>query len=159
MDAHLESECLFCRIATGAIRGPNRIVEFPNSVAILHFNQTYRGRSILVAKPHCTDMLELDAPTFAALGEELRRLAQALRVTLEAERINCANFGNACRICIGNVIPRRVGDHCWGGSPSFASERSFAEDEEFGRLAALIRAGIGAIMPPWPCPDTARYRP
>ena len=95
MDAHLESECLFCRIATGAIRGPNRIVEFPNSVAILHFNQTYRGRSILVAKPHCTDMLELDAPTFAALGEELRRLAQALRVTLEAERINCANFGNA----------------------------------------------------------------
>ena len=105
-------------------------------------------------------LLALDAPTYyAALGEELRRLAQALRVTLEAERINCANFGNACRICIGNVIPRRVGDHCWGGSPSFASERSFAEDEEFGRLAALIRAGIGAIMPPWPCPDTARYRP
>jgi len=40
-------------------------------------------------------LLALDAPTYAALGEELRRLAQALRVTLEAERINCANFGNA----------------------------------------------------------------
>jgi diadenosine tetraphosphate (Ap4A) HIT family hydrolase len=134
--------CLFCAIASGALRGANRVAEFPHSVAVLHFNQLHRGRSILIAKQHCIDMLDLDDAVYAAIGRELRQLGRALRRALRCRRINYANFGNVTPHLHWHVFPRYPDDPKWGGPPKFNAERSWPDDERYAELAQSIRAAI-----------------
>ncbi len=51
-------DCPFCQIVADPQSRPNWIVDFPNSVAILHFNQVFHGRSILITRNHHENMPE-----------------------------------------------------------------------------------------------------
>jgi diadenosine tetraphosphate (Ap4A) HIT family hydrolase len=140
----MDENCLFCAIASGAQRGPNVITEFPHSIAVLHFGQLHRGRSILIAKQHCTDMLDLDDAVYAAINNEMRQLARALRQALGAKRINYANFGNVMPHLHWHIFPRYPDDPKWGGPPRLDGERSWVDDQPYADLAASIRAAIVA---------------
>ncbi|MFI5014675.1 MAG: HIT family protein [Hyphomicrobiales bacterium] len=138
----MSATCLFCQIASGTVIGANRIVEFPHSVAVLHFNQSFRGRSILIAKEHCTDMPALPRAAYAELCEELREFSRALQRSLRPDRINYANFGNVMAHLRWHVIPSYRHDPRWGRPPTFDDDRSRSSDEPYENLASVIRGAI-----------------
>lgn len=103
-------DCPFCQIVADPQSRPNWIVDFPNSVAILHFNQVFHGRSILITRNHHEDMLEIPEAESRAINEELWRLADAIKRALRPDRLNYANYGNVVPHQHWHVFPRFVDD-------------------------------------------------
>lgn len=81
-------DCPFCQLVGDSRSRSNWISDFPNSVAILHFNQVFRGRSILITRNHYEDMLEIPEEEWRAINEELKQLAQGIaRVAPEPDEL------------------------------------------------------------------------
>ena len=110
-------DCVFGHIVADPHSSPNWIADFPNSVAILHFNQVFRGRSTLITRNHHEDMLEIPKEEWRANNDELWRLADAIKRALRPDRLNYANYGNVVPHQHWHVFPRFVDDPIWGGPP------------------------------------------
>jgi diadenosine tetraphosphate (Ap4A) HIT family hydrolase len=134
--------CLFCRIVSRDIGGPNRIHDFANSVALVNFDQTYRGRCLLLLKQHYEDSLELPEVLYHAFNDEFRVLARAVRAAFGPPRLNYLNYGNVEPHLHIHIIPRYPDDPRWGGPPAASMEGETSTPETQAEIAAAIRAHI-----------------
>lgn len=135
-------DCVFCQIAAYPRSRPNWIADFPNSVAILHFNQGFRGRSILITRNHYEDMLEIPKEEWRAINDELWQLADAIKRTLCPDRLNYANYGNLVPHQHWHIFPRYVGDPMWGGPPEPDPPSDKMADAAYEEIAARIQAAL-----------------
>ena len=135
-------DCPFCQLVDDSRSRPNWIADFPNSVAILHFNQVFRGRSILITRNHHEDMLEIPEEEWRAINEELRELAQGIARALRPNRMNYANYGNVVPHQHWHIYPRYVGDPMWGGPPEPVPPGEKSADAACEEIAARIRVAL-----------------
>ena len=136
-------ECVFCDLARDGDGAANRITAFEHSVAVVHFQQSFRGRCILILKPHYEDILDVPDALYAALNDDLRRLGAAVRDAFGADRINYANFGNAMPHIHWHVIPRYRDDGYWGGPmPMPEPKTPMLDDDTYREIAEKIRARL-----------------
>lgn len=137
------TDCLFCDVVRNGGNAANRIAEFEHSVAVVHFQQTFRGRCILVLKPHYVDVLEVPDAVHAALNDDLRRLGRAVRDAYRPDRINYSNFGNVEPHVHWQLIPRYRDDGHWGGPPPMPETKlPLLPDTEYRAIAERIRAKL-----------------
>lgn len=108
--------CHFCTLLD-ELDCPGRIIEFEHSVAFLHSDQTFTGRSLLILKPHYQHLHELSENLFASFNRELRTLAEAINGELRPERLNYAVLGNVTPHVHWHLIPRYPDDPNQGGPP------------------------------------------
>lgn len=136
-------DCLFCDVVSNGADAANRIAEFEHSVAVVHFQQAFRGRCILVLKPHYTDVLEVPDLIHAAVNDDLRRLGRAVREAFQPDRINYSNFGNVEPHVHWQLIPRYRDDGYWGGPPPMPEAKlPLLPDEEYRKIAERIRSKL-----------------
>ncbi|WP_420566434.1 HIT family protein [Thalassobaculum sp.] len=137
------TDCLFCDVVRTGADAANRIAEFEHSVAVVHFQQAFRGRCILVLKPHYLDVLEVPDAVHAALNDDLRRLGRAVRDAYRPDRINYSNFGNVEPHVHWQLIPRYRDDGHWGGPiPMPETKLPMLPDTEYRAIAERIRAEL-----------------
>jgi diadenosine tetraphosphate (Ap4A) HIT family hydrolase len=141
----MDSDCPFCRLDAGAIPAIYHVADFAHSTAWIHPNQTLRGRTTLIARGHCTDMLELAPETYAGIAGELRVLAGAIQRAFAPARMNYANYGNVVPHLHWHVVPRYRDDPWWGGPPSLVEPAERLADGEYQNIASMIRSHLPAL--------------
>lgn len=131
--------CPFCDIGSGAIRGRNYIARLRASVAVLHWSQAYRGRTILILDHHHEDLSTLSPDVFAAFAEDVRAVAAATKAAFGSAKTNAALFSMVMPHLHWHVIPRSPGDPRWGGMP-------FPDDEPDGPIEGVEYEAIAASI-------------
>ena len=106
--------CIFCRIASGQAPAA-RVLETPGVLAFLDIAPVHYGHTLVIPKEHYPTLLELPDDLWREMGMVSRRVAQALRTTLEAQGFNIGmnNFeaaGQAVMHAHLHVIPRYFRD-------------------------------------------------
>lgn len=100
------------------------IAEFPNSVFLLNWDQTYRGRSMLVFKQHLEDFFNLAPSDILSILPEIRACERSLVAAFEADRINYLFMGNQSGHFHLHLVPRYKEDPNWGSSPFLDTHRA-----------------------------------
>jgi len=106
--------CIFCRIASGQAPAA-AVLETPGVLAFLDIAPVHYGHTLVIPKEHYPTLLELPDDLWREMGMVSRRVAQALRTTLEAQGFNIGmnNFeaaGQAVPHAHLHVIPRYFQD-------------------------------------------------
>ncbi|MFW5748233.1 MAG: HIT family protein [Chloroflexota bacterium] len=135
------TDCAMCRIITNR-EGVDFIAELPHSVALLNWQQHYRGRALVVLKRHATDLTALPAEEMAGFTEDMRRVARAIAAVFQPARLNYAILGNADPHLHWHIYPRYPDDGNFGGPPWPSPDSSIAPEDVRRRHAARIRAAL-----------------
>lgn len=120
---------------------PKWIATYPNSVAFVYEDQTFRGRVVIVLKRHAEQITELPLRENSELYTETLQTANAVQKAVTSERINLANLGNEVPHLHWHIIPRFPNDPNPGRPPWPAPETKLSE-EEYTLLAERIRDNL-----------------
>ena len=121
---------------------PRFIAELPHSVAYLRRDQEYRGRTVVWMKEHFDDLLDVPGGLRITFNDEMMRVAQAIRESLQPARLNYASLGNVANHVHWHVIPRYPDDPLWGGPPWPRGDVPVLSDDDYRALAAEIRGAL-----------------
>lgn len=145
----MPGKCIFCRIVAG--EAPATVVaETEHTVAFLDANPLSPGHTLVVPRDHAERLEDMDEKTAKAVMAELRRLAPAVEVAVDADGLTVGfNDGRAAGQEIphvhGHIIPRFESD---GGGPIHAVLPGGADqDGDAEAIGAAIEAELGDALP------------
>ena len=109
------SDCIFCKIANGEIP-TNTVYENEKFRVILDAAPANEGHCLVLPKKHAANNFELDEETLKEGFAIAKKVAEAIKESMEAEGINILqNNGEAAGQTVGHfhihVIPRKSGDN------------------------------------------------
>ena len=136
-----DPDCIFCRIVAGEI--PSfKLLEDDRVLSFMDINPVSEGHCLVIPKAHTPDLFEVDDESLAAVMSACRRVADAVRRTLDPPGISVAQAngpaaGQSVFHLHFHVIPRRADD----GLP-FNWEMRPGDLDSIGRLAERIRAHL-----------------
>ena len=136
------SDCLFCRIAAGAVEAAV-VLESADLVGFLDHRPVFKGHVLLVPRAHVVTLPELPArlrDPFLAAGQ---RLATAMVEGLGAQgsfmAVNNTVSQSVAHLHL-HVVPRTRGDGLRG---FFWPRTTYADDTELQEYAGRLRAVLG----------------
>ncbi len=100
-----------------SIENPWFIGETRLAYLLLNFDQTYRGRTILVPKAGQPDLESLDCDAVRPLMVEVATVGRHIKSAFNADRMNYASLGKVVGQLHWHLIPRYDGDANWGNPP------------------------------------------
>jgi diadenosine tetraphosphate (Ap4A) HIT family hydrolase len=121
------------------------IADLGVSRAYLNEDQFFPGWTFVVLKTHATELYDLDAPTRAALIEDVTAVARALADVYRPVKMNYELLGNQVAHVHWHLIPRLAGDPeprwpVW----RLRHEPAPVTPEAGRRLAAAVRQALRA---------------
>ncbi len=142
-----EHACDYCElIETGG--GPLaewfvKLAETPTSIAWLHKDQLWPGRSVVAVKQHVRELFHLDPASCQTHLREMVSLAEAIQRALGADKMNYECLGNLIEHLHWHLIPRYTWDFLWRRTvweephePELLSDREY--EERIGRIRAHL---------------------
>lgn len=114
------------------------------SYLLLNFDQSYRGRTILVPKTEHADLESLEEDTIGPLMVEVAAVGRHIKSAFNADRMNYASLGNVVGRLHWHLIPRYEGDANWGGPPWPVANPREPSGVERGETIDLIRSCLSA---------------
>ena len=120
-----------------------RIIELPNSYAILNRDQYFPGYTLLFTRTHATELFHLDRGVRAALMEEVSAVAQALYTTFTPNKINYELLGNMVPHIHWHIVPRFSSEPLWP-RPIWAEqhEELLLSPDEYRQRIETIRSAL-----------------
>jgi diadenosine tetraphosphate (Ap4A) HIT family hydrolase len=119
----------------------------PLQVSTLYLmrEQTYRGRCVVAYRNHAKDFHDVAAPDIPLLAADLARASRAVATVFRPDKINYASFGDLLPHVHFHLVPKYVGGPNWGGAFEITpKEKVFVSAEEYQRMIAALRGGLGA---------------
>ena len=141
MDLKFDSNCLFCNLLLEGF--PLKVADLDVSIVCLHVDQYFYGRCLVILKCHEVELYNLTRDDRIRFFEDMIRVANALNVALNPDKINYAVLGNVVPHLHWHVIPRYKSDSLWG-KPIWAErhEERRLSQLEYEQLINLIRKYI-----------------
>lgn len=136
-----DPDCIFCRIVAGEI--PSfKLLEDDRILSFMDINPANEGHCLVIPKAHAPSLFESDDGSIAAVATACRRVADAVRRTLDPPGINLMQAngpaaGQSVFHLHFHVIPRRADDGLL-----FNWEPQPGDLDAIGRLAERIRANL-----------------
>lgn len=129
--------CSFCELIKQH-HHQAKIIEFENSVAYLHEDQSFVGRTVLLLKRHYDHLHELPESVFWCFNQEMKMLSEGIRAILQPDRLNYAILGNQVAHLHWHIIPRYRSDASWGFPPWPSPQESRLMHQQYLSLAEKI---------------------
>jgi len=109
-----DPDCIFCKIASGAIPAEN-VFEDDACLAFLDIGPLAEGHTLLISKDHYETVADMPPDAAAALLKNLPALVRAIKSATGCDGVNVLqNNGRAASQVVPHVhvhiIPRKVGD-------------------------------------------------
>ena len=136
-----DPDCIFCRIVAGEI--PSfKLLEDDRALAFMDINPANEGHCLVIPKAHAPDLFGADDEVLAAVATAARRVADAVRRTLDPPGISLTQAngpaaGQSVLHLHFHVIPRREDDNLL-----FNWEPKPGDMDAIGKLAERIRAHL-----------------
>ena len=136
-----QDDCIFCKIVSGEI--PSfKVYEDGQTLAFMDINPANEGHCLVIPKVHARDLYAISDESVAAVACSARRVAIAVRETLDPEGVNLVQCngpaaGQSVYHFHMHVLPRRKDDDLklnWGIEAG--------DMQAIGDLAARIAAAI-----------------
>ena len=136
-----DADCIFCRIVKGEI--PSfKLLEDDRVLSFMDINPANEGHCLVIPKAHAPNLFAADDESLAAVVSACRRVADAVRRTLDPPGISLAQAngpaaGQSVFHLHFHVIPRRADDELlfnWKLQPG--------DLDAIGDLAERIRANL-----------------
>jgi len=135
--------CFFCRLLQDPESDPCYVASFSSSTLIVGWDQTYRGRSILVLNKHLPDFFRVSHQEMLRLLSDIKKAEAMLRHAFSPEMMNYLFMGNVTQHAHLHLVPRYSSDPNFGSSPFLDTTRvrtpSLAPDE-YASLARQVRS-------------------
>ncbi|RLE53831.1 MAG: HIT family protein [Candidatus Methanomethylicota archaeon] len=124
---------------------PLKICDLDVSIAVLHRDQYFYGRCLVILKWHEVELYKLSRDDRLAFFEDMIRVANALEKAFKPDKMNYAVLGNIVPHLHWHLIPRFKLDPLWG-KPIWAEphEEKKLSKAEYEELADIIRKYIKA---------------
>jgi diadenosine tetraphosphate (Ap4A) HIT family hydrolase len=87
-----------------------KVADLPTSVALLGFDQTYRGYTLVVARRHATELFHLPEAECAQYFQDMVRVARAIAAAFQPKKLNYELLGNAVPHLHWHLFPRYPDD-------------------------------------------------
>lgn len=135
------ADCIFCRIVAGEI--PSfKLLEDDRVLSFMDINPASDGHCLVIPKVHAPNLFESADESLAAVATACRRVAAAVRRTLDPPGISLTQAngpaaGQSVFHLHFHVIPRRPDDNLL-----FNWEMRPGDIDAIGRLAERIRANL-----------------
>ncbi len=137
-----DPECGLCKLIEKASDESSCIFQFEYTVLFINWDQSYKGRSILVFKKHIPDFFRLASSEVLSSLSEIRRSEEALRKAFSPQLMNYLFMGNREGHVHIHLVPRYPDDPNFGKSPFLSTartEKPQMSDEEYRARAEEIR--------------------
>lgn len=133
----MSDECILCCKIKNET--PDRIFMFDSGIALVNFDQRFKGRSILAFKYHVEDIRHIENEEYANFWKDIKSFATAIEKAYHPDRINYSILMNTDPHVHCHIIPRYTSDPNWG-RPPWPAERLIVGVEEQAEIAGIIRS-------------------
>lgn len=117
--------------------------DFPLSSLLLMNDSQYPWFILVPRREDVSEIFQLDAADQQQLWREATQLAEVLKDTFDADKMNVANLGNVVSQLHVHVIVRKHGDAAWPG-PVWGKHPAVAyTGEELARVREKLRMALG----------------
>jgi diadenosine tetraphosphate (Ap4A) HIT family hydrolase len=130
--------CTFCNIISNE-NNSTKIADMDHSIALLNFNQVYRGRCLVILRQHYDDPLKIPADIFHLLNTEMMAVARAVERAFSPDRMNYAILGNTVSHVHWHIIPRYRNDPSGRYAPWQMPDKKILSETENCKLIELIK--------------------
>lgn len=96
-----DPNCLFCKIVSGEIPS-KKVYEDEYFMAFLDINPANAGHALIIPKQHYQTIISIPEDDLFGLSKVIKRLASAVRETMNAEGLNILQFNGTVA---GQTIP------------------------------------------------------
>jgi histidine triad (HIT) family protein len=139
----MESACLFCRIATGAVPAA-AVFEDDRTLAFLDHRPLFPGHCLLIPKAHYETLTDLPEELIGPLFRNTQLLAKAVEQAMESDgslvAINNKVSQSVPHLHV-HVAPRRKKDGLRG---FFWPRQKYESADEMERVRDVVRAAVAA---------------
>lgn len=118
---------------------PFYIGRLAHSDALLNFDQTFLGRSIIVPRVRADNLEALDDESLVNIMKDVVQFARLLKLEFNSELINYASLGNEVSELHWHLIPRYEGDQNMGRPPWPVIQSRLVDALEARELSDRIR--------------------
>jgi len=116
-------------------------------------NQDLLGKTMVVLRRDCTEVVDIDLDEWTALRSEVRRLVPALKSLFQPDQLNFAFLMNLDPYVHLHVVPRYAGPRRWRGEDFvdlhwgdlFGHEQRVLNTPALAALAAEIREALHRV--------------
>jgi len=137
----IDPTCGFCKLLETPTNEASFVFQFKNTLLFLNWDQTYKGRSLLIFKNHIPDFFRLAPSEILSTLSEIRRSEEALRNAFSAKLMNYLFMGNRAGHVHIHLVPRYPDDPNFGNSPFLSTsqtEKPQLTDQEYRTRAKEI---------------------
>ncbi len=132
-----DDDCPFCKLLRSGF--PLKICDLSVSIVVLHPDQLYYGRCMVVLKWHETELYRLSRSDRIAFYEDMIMVAKAISNALKPDKLNYEVLGNVVPHLHWHLIPRYHSDPAWGKPVwSVRCRPKHLSKEEYDELIELI---------------------
>jgi histidine triad (HIT) family protein len=137
------SDCVFCKIRDGQIPSM-KLAEDERTLCIMDINPLNAGHCLVLTKAHAPTLFDADVVDLQAAVATARRVALALRATLQPDGLNMLQANGAAAFQSVphfhlHLIPRWTGD-----GKGFDWKPVPAPRDQIMKVGERIRAALGA---------------
>ena len=140
----MDSNCVFCRIASGELEAPV-VFEDRISLAFLDHRPLFPGHSLLIPREHCETLADLPANLVAPYFTNVQLLSVAVPTALAAEgtfvAVNNRVSQSVPHLHV-HIVPRKRKDGLKG---FFWPRTKYKSDEEIALVQEAIRSAVEKI--------------
>lgn len=119
-----------------------KICDLPASQLYLFKEQSHRGRVIVAAKKHVSEMTALTDEERSAFFADVNHAGEVLHSVFKPDKVNYGAYGDTgCHLHF-HLVPKYKDDFEWGGTFEMNPKRKFLTDDEYKEMVDLIRENL-----------------
>lgn len=115
------------------------------SEVYLFRDQKHRGRCVVALKEHRDEIWQLSEEQRAGFFEEVSAVAEAVSRYAQADKINCAIYGDLVSHFHVHVVPKRRGELQWGSPFTDDIEKKLLTEAEYAAIGKALLAELDGI--------------
>lgn len=108
-------------------------------------DQKHRGRCVVALKEHRDEIWQLSEEQRNGFFAEVSAVAEAVSRYAQADKINCAIYGDLVSHFHVHVVPKRKDELQWGGPFTDTAEKKLLTEEEYAAIGKAILAVLDEI--------------
>jgi len=121
-----------------------KIGELPASKVYLFREQSHRGRVIVAAKLHVSEITALTDAERNAFFADVNRVAEAVHAIFSPTKVNYGAYGDTGHHLHFHLVPKYADDEFeWGGVFAMNPARRMLTDAEYAEIVARYRRTLG----------------
>lgn len=120
-----------------------KICDLSVSQVYLFKEQSHRGRVILAAKAHASELVNLSDADRDAFFSDMAKTAQALHSLFQPAKINYGAYGDTGKHMHFHLVPKYADDEFeWASIFAMNPQRKYLEAAEYDELVQKIKAEL-----------------